>query len=86
MNISIDLSMYPLHEDFEPTIISFIQRLRNSPFNVVENGLSTQISGPYFEVMDFVKENIHASLLDQENCVFVMKLVTGDRITHDPIY
>ena len=86
MNISIDISMYPLREDFEDTIVSFIQRLRASDFKVEENGLSTQIFGPYFEVMDFLKQNIHSSLLDQKNCVFVMKIVTGDRREHEPTY
>ena len=86
MNISIDISMYPLREDFEDTIISFIQRVRASQFRVEENGLSTQIFGPYSELMDFLKENIHRSLLDQENCVFVMKIVTGDRREHEPTY
>jgi uncharacterized protein YqgV (UPF0045/DUF77 family) len=86
MNISIDISMYPLREDFEKTIIAFIETLRASEFRVEENGLSTQIFGSYFEVMDFLKENIHRSLLDQENCVFVMKIVTGDRREHEPDY
>lgn len=86
MNISIDISMYPLREDFEITIISFIQRLRESQFKVEENGLSTQIFGPYSEVMDFIKTNIHQSLLDQDNCVFVMKIVTGERSDHEPTY
>ena len=86
MNISIDISMYPLREDFEKTIIAFIETLRASDFKIEENGLSTQVFGPYFEVMDFLKENIHKSLLDQENCVFVMKIVTGDRREHEPDY
>ena len=86
MNISIDIRKSPLRADFEATIISFIQRVRASQFRVEENGLSTQIFGPYSELMDFLKENIHRSLLDQENCVFVMKIVTGDRREHEPTY
>jgi len=78
--------MYPLREDFEEVIISFIRRLRESPFRVEENGLSTQVFGPYTELMDFLKENIHEALLNQENCVFVLKLVTGDRGEHEPAY
>ena len=86
MNISIDISMYPLREDFEETIISFIKVQRASGFQVEENGLSTQVFGPYDEVMDFLKESIHESLLDQENCVFAMKIVGGDRRDHEPAY
>ena len=76
MNISIDISMYPLKEDFESTIIEFIKRLRNSPFKMEENGLSTQIHGPYSDVMDFLKEN----------CVFILKIVNGDHLGHEPAY
>lgn len=86
MNISIDISMYPLREGFEETIIDFIRRLRESQFRVEENGLSTQVFGPYEEVMDLLKKEIHSALLDEENCVFVMKIVTGDRREHEPTY
>ena len=78
--------MYPLHKDFEGVIIDFIKKLRSSPFRLEENGLSTQIYGPYEGVMDFLKENIHQALMDEENCVFVMKIVTGDHLGHEPTY
>lgn len=86
MNISIDISMYPLREEFEETIIEFIKCLRKSPFRIEENGLSTQIFGPYAEVMDFLRDNIGDVLLDEENCVFVLKIVNGDRSGHEPTY
>jgi len=86
MNISIEISMYPLREGFESIIIEFIKQLRNSPFDMEENGLSTQIHGPYFEVMDFLKDNMHEALLDEKNCVFVLKIVNGDHLGHEPTY
>jgi len=86
MNISIDISMYPLREGFESIIIEFIKQLRNSSFKMEENGLSTQIHGPYFEVMDFLKDNIHEALLEEKNCVFVLKIVNGDHLGHEPTY
>lgn len=86
MNISIDISMYPLHKDFEEPVKSFIKALRNSSYHVEENGLSTQIFGPFEEVMTFVNSNIHKALLNEKNCVFVMKIVTDDRSHHAPDY
>ncbi len=86
MNISVDISMYPLHKDFEKSVIAFIRSLRESPFHVEENGLSTQIFGPYQEVMNFVNSNIHSSLLNEKNCVFILKIVTDDRSHHAPDY
>ena len=86
MNISVDISMYPLHKDFEEPIINFIQSLRASGFHIEENGLSTQIFGAYKEVMNFLNENIHSALLDEKNCVFVLKIVTDDRRHHAADY
>ncbi|MCA0932848.1 hypothetical protein LCM02_10330 [Lutimonas saemankumensis] len=86
MNISVDISMYPLHKDFEEPIINFIKSLRTSGFHIEENGLSTQIFGAYKEVMNFLNENIHSALLDEKNCVFVLKIVTDDRRHHAADY
>ena len=86
MNISIDISMYPLHKDFEKPVIKFIQALRKSSFHIEENGLSTQIFGPFQEVMTFVNSNIYDALLDEKNCVFALKIVTDDRSHHEPDY
>lgn len=86
MNISVDISMYPLHKDFEEPIIYFIKKLRTSGFHMEENGLSTQIFGPYAEVMSFLQEHIHSSLLNEKNCVFILKIVTDDRRNHAADY
>ncbi len=86
MKVSIDISMYPLHKDFEKPIIDFIKKLRSSKFETEENGLSTQIFGEYLEVMQFVNSNVHEALLTEENCVFILKIVTEDRSKHDPSY
>ena len=86
MKVSIDISMYPLHKDVERPIIEFIKKLRNSNFLVEENGLSTQIFGEYLEVMDFINQQLHQPLLDEKNCVFVLKIVTEDRSRHAPTY
>ncbi|UCE93012.1 MAG: thiamine-binding protein [Flavobacteriaceae bacterium] len=86
MNISVDISMYPLHKDFEEPIIKFIKSLRASGLHVEENGLSTQVFGPYSEVMNFLNENIHSALLNEKNCVFVLKIVTDDRSNHAADY
>ena len=78
--------MYPLSEDFQPPIIEFIRSLRRSGFHVEENGLSTQVFGPYKELMEFLSGSIYHSLQQEKNCVFVMKIVSGDRKEHDPDY
>lgn len=86
MQVSIDISMYPLINEFEKPIIEFIKVLRESEFHTEENGLSTQVFGEYVDVMEFLKLNIHKALLNKKNCVFMLKIVTDDRSNHDPNY
>lgn len=82
MKVSIDISMYPLTADFEDPVKDFIRVLRKSPFVVEENGLSTQVFGDYLKIMEYLNENIHQALLNEKNCVFVLKIVTDDRSNH----
>ena len=86
MQVSIDISMYPLHKEFERPIIDFIKLLRKSEFHTEENGLSTQIFGEYLDLMEFLNSQIHEALLDEKNCIFMLKIVTHDRRKHDPVY
>jgi uncharacterized protein YqgV (UPF0045/DUF77 family) len=53
MKISVELSFTPLHDDYEPSIIHFIKKLRASGLTVLENPLSTQVYGDYDEVCSF---------------------------------
>ncbi|MBO6531486.1 MAG: hypothetical protein JJ967_00035, partial [Muricauda sp.] len=45
MNISVELTLSPLQDDFETPIIQFIKKLRASGLTVLENPLSTQVFG-----------------------------------------
>ena len=56
MNISVELTLMPLKNDFEPLIKNFIKRLRDSEFTVLENPLSTQVYGEYDNVLHFQKK------------------------------
>lgn len=52
MKISVELTLTPLHDDFEPAIIHFIKKLRASKLKVLENPLSTQVYGDYDEIIN----------------------------------
>ena len=58
MKISVELTLLPLQDSFEPVIIHFIQRLRISGFRVMENPLSTQIYGDYNHLMSYSTREI----------------------------
>ncbi|MFT5757835.1 MAG: hypothetical protein ACI9LM_002571 [Alteromonadaceae bacterium] len=81
MQISIEISLYPLAEEqFKTEIWAFIKRLRAvDGLKVVTNGMSSQIFGEYdlatSHVMAEIK-HVHQTL---NAAVFVCKFIGGDR-------
>ncbi|GGF69366.1 thiamine-binding protein [Wenyingzhuangia marina] len=84
MKVSIELTLLPLHDNFEEHIINFIKRLRASEFTVLENPMSTQVYGDYDKVMPFLTEEIRISFENQENVVVNLKMVKSDRSNYEP--
>ncbi len=84
MNISVDLTLSPLQDDYETPIIEFIKRLRGSEFKVLENPLSTQIYGNYDQLMPFLTQEIKRSLQEVNISVLQMKIVKTDRSDYEP--
>ena len=59
MKISIEISMYPLNENFGELILKFIKKIKSYPnISTKTNSMSTQIFGEYEEVMHLLKEEI----------------------------
>jgi len=78
MKISVDISYYPLHDEFIPPIKGFIERLNKYPNVVVQtNGISTQVFGEYFEVMRILTREIYKSY-ELPHSVFIMKVINAD--------
>lgn len=84
MKISIELTLTPLKDDYEPHIIDFIKALRASEFTILENPLSTQIFGDYDDVMSFLTKEIKRSFIEIDIAVLNMKLVKTDRSDYKP--
>ncbi|MBT8281024.1 MAG: thiamine-binding protein [Muriicola sp.] len=84
MNISVELTLSPLQDQFEEPIISFIKSLRASGLKVVENPLSTQVYGPYDQVMNLIKSQLKASFESMDNGLMYMKIVKTDRSEYEP--
>ena len=84
MKISVELTLSPLQDDFEPAIIDFIKSLRNSGLTVLENPLSTQIYGDYDTVMDVLKEEMKVALEAVERGLLYIKIVKSDRSNYEP--
>ncbi len=84
MNISVELALTPLQDDFEVPIIDFIKKLRTSGLTVLENPLSTQVYGGYDEVMGILQSEIKEAFNNLEHVVLTMKLVKSDRSDYEP--
>lgn len=86
MDISVEITLSPLTDAFEPPIIDFIKRLRASGFRVLENPLSTQVYGPYDAVMQMLTQEIKSSFNELDHALVTLKIVTSNRSEYEPDY
>ncbi len=86
MNISVELTLLPLQNNFETSIIDFIQQLRESGFTVIENPLSTQIYGDYDQLMKYLTEEVKTTFEKEENVLLNTKIVKSDRSNYERNY
>lgn len=84
MKISVELTLTPLHDDYEQAIIHFIKKLRASNLKVLENPLSTQVYGDYDEVMRVLTFEIKEAFELIERGLLYMKIVKSDRHDYEP--
>ncbi|WP_190810057.1 thiamine-binding protein [Flagellimonas sp. S3867] len=84
MNISVELTLTPLQDNFEPPIINFIKKIRASGLTVLENPLSTQVYGSYDDVMKLLSTEIKDTFSNLEHVVLTMKMVKSDRSAYEP--
>lgn len=78
MNASIELSLYPLSEDYKERIISFIEGLKkHNEIEVLVNGMSTQLFGEYDVLMDVLKNELKPQL-EKHRTMAVLKIGDGD--------
>ena len=77
MKIAIEISMYPLTEDYENEVLAFIEELKTHPIHRQTNGMSTQIFGEYEEVMNAVNQSIKTVYTKGKKAVFNMKVLNN---------
>lgn len=80
MEISIDISLYPLQAEYEEAILAFIAALeKESTIAVIRNELSTQVHGEYHTIMKLLEQEILSVFEEIPHSVFVLKLVGNNR-------
>jgi uncharacterized protein YqgV (UPF0045/DUF77 family) len=87
MNISVDISLYPLDAGFSDLVLDFIDRISGiEGIKVVRNTLSTQLFGDYKQVMALLEAEMATSFAQLPHSIFVLKIIGTDRhpdVIHD---
>ncbi len=86
MRISVELTLTPIQDDYEPLIIDFIKKMRHSGLVVKENPLSTQLYGEYDQVMEFLNEEIKTAMEAMDRGLLHLKIVKSDRSNYTPSF
>jgi len=80
MEISVDISMYPLQPEFEAPILAFIAMLeKESRVEVVRNELSTQVHGEYKTIMTLLEKEMFSVFTEIPDSIFVIKFIGNNR-------
>jgi len=86
MEISVELTLTPLQDDFEPPIIDFIKALRASGCMLNETPLSTQVYGEFSTVMALVTDAAKKAFENTEHIILNMKVVKSNRSDYEPFF
>lgn len=78
MNMTVEISMYPVRDDYLPPIDDFIARLNSYPDLEVETTpTATRVLGEYGHVMRVLTETMAQSYETYGTSVFVTKFLPG---------
>lgn len=78
MQVAVDISLYPLDEDFIPPIKNVIERLgRHEGVEVEYNRMSTQLRGEYDVVMPALEGEIRTTFENVPKAVFAIKILNN---------
>lgn len=79
MDISVELTLTPIQDNYEPAIKNFIKKLRASGLTIKENPLSTQVYGDYDKVMKILNTEIKTAFEAIDRGLMYVKIVKTDR-------
>ncbi len=85
MDIGVEISLYPLREEYIPTIQAFIDRLnadarvQSGDLRVVTNSMSTQVFGGYDAVFGLLQREMKTTFAMEDSkgrkAIFVTKFL-----------
>ncbi|GAB6070669.1 hypothetical protein JCM30760_17660 [Thiomicrorhabdus hydrogeniphila] len=78
MKVSVDISLYPLQENYRDLVKNFINDIENMPnTTVTTNAMSTTLFGNYQDIMPVLKQAMQNALQEIPQSVFIIKLSGG---------
>ena len=78
MKVAVDISLYPLDENFIPPIQDVIDRLQRHDGVVVDtNPMSTQLRGEFDVVMAALNEELRTTFERVPKAVFAIKILNN---------
>jgi uncharacterized protein YqgV (UPF0045/DUF77 family) len=78
MQVAIDISLYPLDENFIPPIKDVIDRLgQHDGIEIERNRMSTQIRGDFDVVMPVLSKEIRTTFENVPKAVFAIKILNN---------
>lgn len=85
MKTSVEISYYPLQEEYIPAIMEFIDRLKKyEDIQMQINGMSTQVFGEFRPVMKAITTEIENAFTIPSS-VFILKIINSDLQTYTQI-
>ena len=78
MKVAVDISLYPLDQDFIPPIKDVIERLNTyETLEVVTNPMSTQLRGEFSDVMQALTTEMGTTFESLPKAVFAIKILNN---------
>lgn len=78
MKVAVDISLYPLADDFIPPIQDVIERLnQHDGISVVTNPMSTQLRGEFEDVMSALQQEVKTTFEKTPKAVFAIKILNN---------
>ncbi len=79
MQISVELSCYPLQDEFIPVISRFIEKINQNPdVAAITNTMSTQLFGEASQLMPMLTEAMESSWAKDGKAIFVCKFINAE--------
>jgi len=79
MQVTAEISLYPLVADYESIIIDFIKNLNSDPsLQVLTHAMSTYVRGENFNVFNAISKALESANQNAETLSLVIKLINRD--------